>query len=69
MEGQKVATGQVNPASQEVHHAYVNDELEGRGSRAGEVYRIMREKLVAIHVFYKNNHVSYLSFSQKNYKQ
>eukprot|EP01036_Dinobryon_divergens_P026600 gene26600-35272_t len=38
--------GQLNPSSSQIeeHHVYANDELEGRGSRAGEVYRMMREK-------------------------
>ena len=41
--------GQISSPSLVAHHVYANDELEGRGSRAGEVYRIMREKLVAVH--------------------
>jgi hypothetical protein len=38
----------IGQVSSVAHHVYANDELEGRGSRAGEVYRIMREKLVAV---------------------
>ena len=47
MEDQIISAEKVNPPSSSLApHVYANDELEGRGSRAGEVYRIMREKLV-----------------------
>ena len=51
LESHKNETGQLNPSSSQIeeHHVYANDELEGRGSRAGEVYRMMREKLVTIY--------------------